>query len=249
MMTSNWNWLLRKAFLSLLAILWNSAYRCLYLSFSPLLFTSLLFTAICKASPDSHFAFLHFFSMGWKCSHSVMSDSSWPHGLQPTRLLHPWDYPGKSTGVGCLSCLACTRVTIHNVTLTSKKADAQEIHTHIVNCDLGTCSWHTHIVCVCQFFCIFLLRCEGEFYSYCLPKVPGTQWMPNACLFGEWMKTVKIMNEKHPEGCIWWGTNNGSTTEWRWRFIGTVDPQNGEREELLWERMSPSTAPTTSSDP
>ena len=29
-----------------------------------LLFTSLLFTAICKASPDSHFAFLHFFSMG-----------------------------------------------------------------------------------------------------------------------------------------------------------------------------------------
>ena len=31
---------------------------------SPLLFASLLFTAICKASPDSHFAFLHFFSMG-----------------------------------------------------------------------------------------------------------------------------------------------------------------------------------------
>ena len=29
-----------------------------------LLFTSLLFTAICKASSDSHFAFLHFFSMG-----------------------------------------------------------------------------------------------------------------------------------------------------------------------------------------
>ena len=37
----------------------------------------------------------------WKWSRSVMSDSSWPHGLQPTRLLHPWDFPGKSTGVGC----------------------------------------------------------------------------------------------------------------------------------------------------
>ena len=23
------------------------------------------------------------------------------HGLQPTRLLHPWDFPGKSTRVGC----------------------------------------------------------------------------------------------------------------------------------------------------
>ena len=30
-----------------------------------------------------------------------MSDSLRPHGLQPTRLLHPWDFPGKSTGVGC----------------------------------------------------------------------------------------------------------------------------------------------------
>ena len=57
-------WSLEKAFLSLLAILWNSAFRYLYLSFSPLLFASLLFTAICKASPDSHFTFLHFFSMG-----------------------------------------------------------------------------------------------------------------------------------------------------------------------------------------
>ena len=35
----------------------------------------------------------------WSCS--VMSDSSQPHGLQPTRLLGPWDFPGKSTGVGC----------------------------------------------------------------------------------------------------------------------------------------------------
>ena len=30
-----------------------------------------------------------------------MSDSSQPHGLQPTRLLRPWDFQGKSTGVGC----------------------------------------------------------------------------------------------------------------------------------------------------
>ena len=43
----------------------------------------------------------------WKRSHSVMSDSSRPHGLQPTRLLHPWDFPGKSTGVGCHCLLRC----------------------------------------------------------------------------------------------------------------------------------------------
>ena len=32
---------------------------------------------------------------------AVVSDSSRPHGLQPTRLLGPWDFPGKSTGMGC----------------------------------------------------------------------------------------------------------------------------------------------------
>ena len=36
-----------------------------------------------------------------KGSHSVVSDSSRPHGLQPTSLLCPWDFPSKSTGVGC----------------------------------------------------------------------------------------------------------------------------------------------------
>jgi len=37
----------------------------------------------------------------WKWSRSVVSDSSWPHGLQPTRVLCPRDFPGKSTGVRC----------------------------------------------------------------------------------------------------------------------------------------------------
>ena len=30
-----------------------------------------------------------------------MSDSLRPHGLLPTRLLCPWNFPGKNTGVGC----------------------------------------------------------------------------------------------------------------------------------------------------
>ena len=39
-------------------------------------------------------------SENWKWSRPDMSDSLRPHGLQPTRLL-PWDFPSKSTGVGC----------------------------------------------------------------------------------------------------------------------------------------------------
>ena len=34
-------------------------------------------------------------------SRSVMSDSFQPHGLQPTRLLCPRDFPGENTGVDC----------------------------------------------------------------------------------------------------------------------------------------------------
>ena len=33
-----------------------------------------------------------------------------PHRGQPTRLLHPWDSPGKNTGVGCHFLLQCKKV-------------------------------------------------------------------------------------------------------------------------------------------
>ena len=39
-----------------------------------------------------------------------MSDSVRPHSRQPTRLPHPWDSPGKNTGVGCHFLLQCMKV-------------------------------------------------------------------------------------------------------------------------------------------
>ena len=39
-----------------------------------------------------------------------MSDSVRPHRRQPTRLPHPWDSPGKNTGVGCHFLLQCMKV-------------------------------------------------------------------------------------------------------------------------------------------
>ena len=49
-------------------------------------------------------------TVNWLCvcmcvSCLVVSDSSWPHGLLPARLLCPWDSPGKNTGVGCHALL------------------------------------------------------------------------------------------------------------------------------------------------
>ena len=43
-------------------------------------------------------------------STSVMSDSVQPHRRQPTRVRHPWDSPGKNTGVGCHVLLQCMKV-------------------------------------------------------------------------------------------------------------------------------------------
>ena len=47
----------------------------------------------------------------WKWIRSVLSNSYRPRGLQPTRPLHPWNFPGKSTGVECHCLLwwACPR--------------------------------------------------------------------------------------------------------------------------------------------
>ena len=44
-------------------------------------------------------------SLGFVLSCSVVSDSLRTHGLDPARLLCPWDSPGKNTRVGCHSLL------------------------------------------------------------------------------------------------------------------------------------------------
>ena len=43
-------------------------------------------------------------------SHFSRVDSMRPHRRQPTRLPHPWDSPGKNTGVGCHFLLQCMKV-------------------------------------------------------------------------------------------------------------------------------------------
>ena len=42
----------------------------------------------------------------WKWSHRVMSNCQWPHGRQPTRLLHPWGAITFSslTFIACCNC-------------------------------------------------------------------------------------------------------------------------------------------------
>ena len=48
-------------------------------------------------------------------SHSVMSDSLQPHGLQPASLLCPWNSPGKNTGVGYHFLLQCMKAKVKSL--------------------------------------------------------------------------------------------------------------------------------------
>ena len=50
-----------------------------------------------KGKSDPHLLVPGFHYQPVKWRHSAMSDSGW----SPTRLLHPWDFPGMCTGVGC----------------------------------------------------------------------------------------------------------------------------------------------------
>ena len=62
-------------------------------------------------------------------SHSVMSSSLWPHGLQPTRLLYPWNSPGKNTGVGCLLKSSSTvQPEIKNIILNKKVLNSNSVN-------------------------------------------------------------------------------------------------------------------------
>ena len=77
----------------------------LQISFASIFFLLIQIMQQRKSLCISFPADLNVMSFPWKKteSHSVMSDSLWPHGLQPTRLFCPWDSPGKNTGVGIYS--------------------------------------------------------------------------------------------------------------------------------------------------
>ena len=77
---------------------------CLQISYHPV-FTSLPFTHLSMSSDSAFIPRFQFLSSPMTSlllfSSSVVSDSLWTPGLQPTRLLCSWDFPGKNTGVGC----------------------------------------------------------------------------------------------------------------------------------------------------
>ena len=66
-----------------------------------------------------------------------MSDSVLPHRQQPTRLPHPWDSPGKNTGLGCHFLLQCMKVKSE-----SEVAQSCPTLSYPMDCSLPASSVH-----------------------------------------------------------------------------------------------------------
>ena len=63
----------------------------------------------------------------WKWSRSVVSDPQRSHGLQPSRLLRPWDFPGKST-MTWQYLLLSTNHKANEQKLTSQHSDTPTVY-------------------------------------------------------------------------------------------------------------------------
>ena len=154
----------------------------------------------------------------WMWSRSVLSDSSWPHGLQPTVFLHPWDFPGKSTGVGCHCLLPMTNldsIKSQDITLPTEVHLVKAMVFPVVM--YGCESW-TIKKSECQRIDGFELWCWRR-----LLRVPWTARRSNQSILKE------ISPEYSLEGWCWsWNSKNLATwleelTQWK--------------RPLCWERL------------
>ena len=137
-----------------------------------------------------------------KWSPSVVSDSSQPHGLQPTRLLHPWDFPGKSTGVHIL--------IQPNVCFTIKHNKRWKFACHLVKSVM-------EMLGILECFPLSVLASAGQlgFPNGSTSKESTCQWRRHRrCGFDSWVG--KILWRRKMATCssilawkIWWTEEPG----------------------------------------
>ena len=112
----------------------------------------------------------------WRWSSSVLSYPQRSHGLQPSRLLLPWDFSGKSTGVGCHCLRVCTYTWENSIVsvLKSKKKFHQIFCSTFVNT-------FAHILC--YIFWNFLNTIHQQFMIFSNLPYPlqGTGWTGEPC--------------------------------------------------------------------
>ena len=100
-----------------------------------------------------------------------MSDSVQPHRWPPTRLLCPWDSPGKNTGVGCHFLLQCMKV----------KSESEVAQSCLTLSDLMDCSLPSSSV-------------HGIFQARVLEWGAIRSLLNNSCIFSILVSSLFILN-------------------------------------------------------
>ena len=141
----------------------------------------------------------------WKGSRSVVSDSSRPHGLQPTRLLRLWDFPGKSTGVGSHRLLRYTNLSSNNTSVFLGVYCDQTLLSPAYACTMGPCNNFSRWVLglLLQFHRWVNWKC-GKFQSHVAGKggmnLEGWCWS----LFVPPPPIAPHIYHHHTQSAIWW---------------------------------------------
>ena len=125
-----------------------------------------------------------------------MSDSVRPHRQQPTRLPHPWDSPGKNTGVGCHCLLQCMKVKSE-----SEVAQSCLTLSNPMDCSLPGSSVHG----------IFQARGlewdaiwgTSKPHSHPHPHCPGSQQRNRLLVFTPSCNWPRSPNKVLPEFLVW----------------------------------------------
>ena len=90
-------------------------------------------------------------------SRSVLSHCLQAHGLKPTWLLCPWDFPGKNTEVGCHALL---QGIFPNLGLNPGRPHCGHIHYPLRHQGSpGVCNIHIYVYSLCVCVCVCAYRC------------------------------------------------------------------------------------------
>jgi len=162
----------------------------------------------------------------WKWSRSVVSDSLRPHGLQPTRLLHPWDLPGKSTAVGCHCLLPRQHINKQRHYFADKGPCCQRYgFSSMYGCE----SWTIKKADCCRIDA-FELWCWRRFL-----RVPWTARRSNQSILKEInleysLEGLMLKLKLQYIGCLMWETDSFEKT----LMLGKIEA-GGEGDDRGWD--------------
>ena len=115
-----------------------------------------------------------------------LSDSVWPHGLQPIRLLRPWDFPDKSTGVGCHWLLQVWLMVMVYCLLS------------VAGIFPDFCPWQCQYCCYQGHqWCFFVAKAHGQ----CSPPPLSAPLSSACCVFWKYC-ILEVMITTAP--LVWW---------------------------------------------